>query len=237
MAEGGFQAIIGELGRVPGMIDQVRTGITALRAIADVPSAASSTGHPLMSAAIVGLGAEMIVFVLQAAEALQQDIEGLTGTREGYERNEESLSADAQQGLNAVCGLMPGDNRIGGPEVSTYTTGVLTAVGRTDDYANAAARWYGNSSDQAQRGLNEFGATVRTGGNQLARSLDGSWPTGAAIVRGGTAMTQSAINGTVGGLEAGEGTVDRGAHAAGTLGRRADRMLEVDTSPQREAVR
>lgn len=172
MAEQSFQAVIGDLQRIPGMIEQVRTGISALKSVADVGGAVGATGHPAMSAAIVGLGAEMIMFVLQCAEALKEDVEGVAGNVKGYEEHDASVADAANQGLAAVCAAGPTDGRLGGPEIANYTRSVLTAASGIDDYANGVAADYRAGSDAVQREVAAAGRTASTGGNQYAQRLD-----------------------------------------------------------------
>lgn len=173
MSGGELSAVVGELQRIPGMVEQVRSGVMALRSLANVPAATTSTGHPVMSAAIVGLGAEMIVFTMMCGKALLDDIEALTSNRQRIEANEAELASDSRSGIDAVCQqLLPGDNRLGGSEHADWSRAVLKPLSVTDDHAAALAGRYRDGSDAVQAQLLRSGRGAQAVANGAAADLD-----------------------------------------------------------------
>jgi hypothetical protein len=106
---GGLSTTWQGLAQLPQLLDEVKAGVRALQSLASTPAAAAATGSPLATAAIVALGIELVVFLAEAAEAIDHDIEAMHRTTQNYHANESDLTSAA----TTVLGVL--DQLIGPP--------------------------------------------------------------------------------------------------------------------------
>jgi hypothetical protein len=97
-----IQASWQDMARIPQMLGEVRTGILALQALLSTPAAAAASGSPVAGAAIVGLGAELALFIAQTVQAIDDDIDGIRTSLQNYQRNEDELVQMTQTGLQSL---------------------------------------------------------------------------------------------------------------------------------------
>lgn len=188
------------LAQLPSMLNDVRGGILAVRAMGSVPAAATATGTWTAGAAIWALGAEIAVFVAQTIQAIDDDIDGLTQTQQNYQRNEDELVAEAMRGIDSIDGL----NQLLRPELnggiqSCTARGVLTAAAALEEPAragSAAVHTVGNASRSVLDGGRQV---LDSAGNAAANVVDdvpyvGAWAGG--FVRGVSDAGEAVLAGT-----------------------------------------
>jgi hypothetical protein len=103
------------LNQIPQLFNDVKTGVNTLQTLISTPAAAVATGSPPASAAIVVLGAELVVFLGQTIQAIQDDIHGIAQVAKNYQMTEGDLAAVIGAGVGVIAGL----NRPATPQLST----------------------------------------------------------------------------------------------------------------------
>lgn len=102
------QVVYQGLQTAPDMLLEIRSGIGALKAFLSAPRAAMSSGSPFMAAAIVAVGLELGVFILDAIQAIDDDIDTMRETLKNYQETDEASERDAGQISAQVCsGAVP----------------------------------------------------------------------------------------------------------------------------------
>jgi hypothetical protein len=131
------------LNQIPQLLTDVRAGVDTLRTLISTPAAAVATGSPPASAAIVVLGAELVVFLCQTVQAIEDDIRGIAQVAKNYQATEGDLAAIIGVGIGIVTGMS-------GPTVPQLTTvadnsrarvpsGQRDAVGSIGNYSTTGA--------------------------------------------------------------------------------------------------
>lgn len=85
--------------QIPQLLGNVRTGVLALRSLSTAPQAAMASGNPAVGGAIVGLGAQLLVFLHQTVQAIDDDIDAITKVADNYRRQEERVVAGTQTAM------------------------------------------------------------------------------------------------------------------------------------------
>jgi hypothetical protein len=235
-----------QLARLPQMLGEVKTGLLALRVLVSTPPAAVGSGSPVAGAAIVGLGAEVLVFLAQTVQAIDDDIDAMTQVSHAYQRNETDLAGAAAAGTQSL-GSLTGARHpsLNGGIQSCTARGAMYATSVLDDVAvpvSTAVRAVGDASQVVLHGA--AGAT-RSAGRAVGAMAD-SMPfipgvginprtsTGGSmwgdVVRTGSAAQSTVLRGASDAVEAVERTAASGAAAAQRLSRRADDLLTLDGS-------
>jgi hypothetical protein len=132
------------LNQIPQLLTDVRAGVDTLRTLISTPAAAVATGSPPASAAIVVLGAELVVFLCQTVQAIEDDIRGIAQVAKNYQATEGDLAAVIGVGIGIVTGMSgataPQLTTVAGSPGTRVPSGrrdVVGAVGRT--YAESGA--------------------------------------------------------------------------------------------------
>lgn len=86
------------------LIHEGKVGMLALQSLVSTPAAASATGSPLASAAIVALGVELVAFLAAIGEAMEHDIEMLQKTARNYQATEAQIVTAAASIVAALAG-------------------------------------------------------------------------------------------------------------------------------------
>lgn len=84
------------------LIHEGKVGMLALQSLVSTPAAASATGSPLASAAIVTLGVEIVAFLAAIGEAMEHDIEMLRKTARNYQLTESQIITAAASVVAAL---------------------------------------------------------------------------------------------------------------------------------------
>ena len=246
---GGGQVVASwqELARLPQMLGEVKTGIMALRALISTPAAAMATGSPAAGAAIVGLGAELLVFLAQTVQAIDDDIEAMTRTAQNYQQNEAELTAAAGAGQQTLAGLSPAMHpTLNGGVPSCTARGALTGASMLDDVALPAAALVRTVGNASQYVLDGAADTVEAAGRTAANAADalpyipgiGVNPRVGAdgpslwggVLRSGSAGTSEVLRGVSDAVETVEVSAASTATSASRIASRADDLLTLDGS-------
>src|SRR5688500_18545798 len=97
-AGSGFSAELQALAQVPTLLNDIKAGVLAARALVSTPRAAISTGTLAAGAAIGVLGIELIALLADTVQAIDDDIENLRGNAQNYEQADMDAVAGAQAG-------------------------------------------------------------------------------------------------------------------------------------------
>ena len=238
-----------ELAKLPQLLSEAKSGILALRALVSTPSAAMASGSPPAGAAIVALGAEILMFLAQTVQAIDDDIDGMTGVAANYQRNEQNLVAESGAGTQALSGLTPAiaphTGSMNAGLQSCTARGALTGISTLDDIAvplSGAVHVAGDASravlDSTADGMTTLGRaagsvadrfTYIPGIGVVPRFGSGPSLAGGAV-RGATGLSSSALHGA---SDAVRGVEDSASVAEATARRfatRADDLLTLDGS-------
>jgi hypothetical protein len=103
------------LTQLPQILQEVRTGVQTLNALASTPAAAVATGSPIAGAAVAALGAQLAYFLADAVKAIDDDIDGIKKIADNYRNAEDIAVGLAQAGIQAIMGTSQAQR----PSVST----------------------------------------------------------------------------------------------------------------------
>ncbi len=227
------------------MLGDVKTGILTLRTLISTPSAAMATGSPAAGAAIVALGAELLVFLAQTVQAIDDDIDAMTQVAQNYQQTDAELTTAATAGTQALGNLTAAQHpSLNGGLQSCTARGALTGASMLDDVAQPAAalvRTIGNGSQVVLNGAaNAISSTGRAAADALDQlpyipglganprlGADGSTVWGAAA-RNGTAAQAAVFRGASDAVEAVERSATATAANATRIATRADNLLTLD---------
>lgn len=109
------------------LIHDARVGMLALQSLVSTPAAASATGSPPASAAIVALGVELVAYLAAIGESMEHDVEMLERTVRNYQATE----ADAVTAIAAIVVGLTGGSVTGTTSTSPTTTAPTTTTTTT----------------------------------------------------------------------------------------------------------
>ena len=115
-------AVFSAVAQIPNTLTSINTAIQAGRTVVQIPSAVVGAMPSAAAPAIVGLGIEMVIFLLKTAEAIKQDIEGVVDAMQNTQQTETDLQREAQAGADAFA-------RMYGPNGPTSTNGPYAGAG------------------------------------------------------------------------------------------------------------
>lgn len=101
-------AVFSAVAQVPNILTNVNTAMQAGKTAVQVPAAAVGAAPTPASWAVVGLGVEMVIFLLKTAEAIKQDIEGVVKAMENTEQTESETLREAQAAADAFSRMYAG---------------------------------------------------------------------------------------------------------------------------------
>jgi hypothetical protein len=131
------------LNQIPQLLTDVRAGVDTLRTLISTPAAAVATGSPPASAAIVVLGAELVVFLCQTVQAIEDDIRGITKVAQNYQATEGDLTSAIGAGIGILAGMSgaaaPKLTTVAGTSRAPVPSGQRDAVGSIGNYATTGA--------------------------------------------------------------------------------------------------
>lgn len=99
---GDINANFSALRQVPQLLGNVRSGVLALKSLVHAPQAAMASGNPAVGGAIVALGAQLLVFLYQTVQAIDDDIDAIRKVADNYEAQEQRVVQGAQQAMGAI---------------------------------------------------------------------------------------------------------------------------------------
>lgn len=178
-----MQVVYEGLQTVPDLFLEVRSGIAAGRALLSAPRAAMSAGSPFMAAAIVAVGLELGMFIIDAIQAIDEDIDNLRETYKQYKETDEEAQAGSQQVQAQLCsGTLPvGPGGVSVSDYGGYGTGYSGAgsfTGTNPGVGSTAGRYrpddHGvflpDESGTRRRVIDVDDTTSRVGGAGSART-------------------------------------------------------------------
>ena len=104
-----MSATWGGLAQIPQLLNEVKTELLGLKTLASTPSAVAATGSPLASAAIVALGLELGVFLVQTEQAIEHDIAAIGQVARNYHATESDLTSATGLVINVLTQLIKAD--------------------------------------------------------------------------------------------------------------------------------
>jgi ABC-type transporter Mla subunit MlaD len=133
------------LNQIPQLLNDVKTGVNTLQSLISTPAAAVATGSPPASAAIVMLGAELVVFLAQTMQAIEHDIQGIAQVAKNYKATEGDLAGLLGAGVGVLAGL----NKPSAPELTTVSVRTPPFVPQgSPDGVRPVARTFSSSGAQ-----------------------------------------------------------------------------------------
>lgn len=115
------------LSQLQQLIHTTKLGVRTLDTLISTPSAASATGSPPASLAIVALGVQLAIFLGQTIDAMDDDIDNLRRTAENYRLTE----ADVVTGIASIIVAVTGGSTATTPGSPTPTTTPTTTTTTT----------------------------------------------------------------------------------------------------------
>lgn len=90
------------LSQLQQLIHNAKLGMQTLETLISTPAAASATGSPPASAAIMALGVELAIFLAQTVDAMEDDIQTLERTARNYQLSERDVLSGVAQVIVAI---------------------------------------------------------------------------------------------------------------------------------------
>jgi len=100
----GLEATWPGLNQLQQLIHEGKVGMLALQSLVSTPAAATATGSPPASAALVALGIELVAFLAEIGEAMEHDIQSLEKTARNYQATEADVVTAAAAVVAALAG-------------------------------------------------------------------------------------------------------------------------------------
>jgi hypothetical protein len=219
-----------DLARLPQLLGEVRTGVLALKSLVNTPAAALATGSPAAGLAIGVLGAQLVHFIAETIEAIDQDTEGVQQVARNYRANEDSLTGQANAGAAAVDALGGAQRPSIGDGPGCTARRAMQVASQLDDYAVPIAGAVRTAGDTAQSVLGAGEWAVRTVGSAVADVVDDVPFVGrdvAGAVRGVSDGAGDALRGVSDAVEGVEDAAADVADGARRVSGRADDMLSL----------
>jgi len=231
---GEFSASWQGLAQIPQLLNEVRAGVLTLRSLISMPSAAVATGSPPASAAIVALGAELVVFLAETVQAIDDDIDGLRQVQESYQQTERDVEAAAVAGGGVLAQLPPPPSpSLNGGVQSCTARATLAAASLADDAARGAS-WAVRTAGNASQSVLGAGETVVRGAYGAAADVvDGIPLVGddlAAAYRQVAMAGGGLLDGIGDAVEGAEDAVEGVADRIAAVGDRAEDLLTLQGS-------